>query len=735
MKKAFCVLLMTTLVVNCFAVTSQIIHHKTIDDFSKGKTSETVVSSRGNITLAKATETLCEDLADVWIINSILKDKDGSIYLGTSPNGEVFKYKNGKTECIYPVREAQTGESNDTENGSAKKHFENLHVFKIAFDDRGELLAAISGEKCSLVKIDGKKIETVFEPNNATYIFDIETDAKGNIFLATGPNGHIWQLDKKCQNPQLIYTCNDKNVMSLAMGKDGYLYAGTDSRGLVYKIDADKKTASVLYDSDEDEITDLLFDIAENLYAAATSYGSIHAQMKDIQSPKPLSPGRPENNDEEEGEISQASPTQGTSLKIPNTGAENPPAESVKPPMGLERGRKAPASHVYKIDTDGFVTDIFSQTAVFFTLYMQDNNLLLGTGNKAELYSVNPQSEIETLIYADQTSSQITDIIGDDDNVYFCTANPAKLILLKSEYSSEGNFESALIDAGQPAQWGKLQLDADIPDKTKIMLSARSGNVDDMNDQTYSPWTKPIKIDSPVNLVVPQGRFCQYKLILSGGKNAAPLIREVATAFVIPNLAPRVTEVTAAKPDKKATPGIFKIDFKALDENNDQLVYKIDFRKMGRSGWIELTDELDKPEFEWDSRTVEDGIYEIRVTASDELSNNQSTRLAGARISESVTVDNTPPAIQEHNLQTEDAKAILKLKVKDQYSVIESLSYTVDSNEKWLSTLPQDNIFDTTEEDFIITTESLTSGRHVLAIRISDIEGNRMYKTFDVEIK
>ncbi|MGB8225272.1 MAG: hypothetical protein WCE45_00190, partial [Sedimentisphaerales bacterium] len=69
------------------------------------------------------------------------------------------------------------------------------------------------------------------------------------------------------------------------------------------------------------------------------------------------------------------------------------------------------------------------------------------------------------------------------------------------------------------------------------------------------------------------------------------------------------------------------------------------------------------------------------------------------------------------------------------YSVIESLSYAIDSNEKWISTLPKDGIFDTTEEDFTITITDLKPGRHVLAVRVSDVETNTMYKTFDIDIK
>jgi hypothetical protein len=351
------------------------------------------------------------------------------------------------------------------------------------------------------------------------------------------------------------------------------------------------------------------------------------------------------------------------------------------------------------------------------------------------MYSINPQTEIETLVYEDDSASQITDIIGAKGDVYFCTANPAKLISLKSKYADKGSFESALIDAGQPAQWGKLQLDADIPDKTKVLLSARSGNVEDVNDPTFSAWTEPVKITAPIDLTIPLGRFCQYKLILQGNADSSPVIREVAAAFVIPNLAPKVTEVKIGKTDKKTNPGIFKIDFHTEDENSDQLIYKIDFRKTGRSGWIKLKDELDKSTFDWDSRTVEDGIYEIRITASDELSNSQSAKLTGSRVSEPVTVDNTAPAIEKYKLQVSAAKAVLNLKIKDQYSVIESLSYAVDSNEKWISTLPQDGIFDTMEEDFTITISDLKSGQHVLALKVSDIEGNTMYKTFDIDIK
>jgi WD40 repeat protein len=743
MQKTFLVLIIAFLTAGCPAVTSKIVRQKTIDDFSAGKTFNTVINSRGNITLASATEMLARDFNDTWLINSIVKNRAGAIYIGTSPNGKIFEYKDGKTTLIYPVEEKpkKSAEPNDKKTTPAK-HSENLHIFRLAFDSQGKLLAGVSGDKCSLIRFDGKKIETVFEPNNTKYIFAIELDKDGNIFLGTGAGGNVWRLDKKAGNPEIVYSCKDKNVLCLAFGNDGSLYAGTDTRGLIYKIDTAKKTASILYDSNEDEITDLLFDSAGNLYAAATSYQSVRAQFRGSPEIKPFASGMPEEQKEpkdseesQEAEESKTTADDDASLKIANTGADAPPAEPVEAPLGLERGRKSSESHIYKIDSKGFVTSVFAKSAVFFALHLQNDKLLAGTGNKAELFSINPKTETNTLIYEDKDASQITDIIGDGKNVYFSTANPAKLVMLKPEFSAEGSFESPLIDAGQPAKWGKLQLDADIPNKTKILLSARSGNVEDVNDATYSPWTGPIEINSPVDLDIPIGRFCQYKLILCGISDSAPVVREAAAAFAIPNLAPKITEILIGKADPKATPAVFKIDFKPEDDNEDQLVFRIDFRKVGRTGWIMLKDELDKPTYEFDSRTLEDGIYEIKVTTSDEPSNNQNAALTGSRISDHIIIDNSAPAIEEHKLEVSGKKAALQLKVKDLYSVIEGLSYTIDSNEKWVSVLPVDGIFDTKNEDFTIAADDLKTGPHVLTVKISDAENNTMYKTFDIEIK
>ncbi len=727
MKKSFAIILLAAGV--CTAVTSKTVKHKSLEDFQNGKMENTIISSHGTISLSCATQLLAGDFNDVWTINSIVCQNEKTIFIGTSPNGKIFKYDNGKVTCIYPQKNAV-----EPNAANARTHLTNEHIFKLALDSKGNLLAAVSGEKGKLMRYTGKKFETIFESNDSPYIFAITFDKNENIFLGTGPNGNIWRLDSKAKNPQLVYTCQDKNVLCLAIDKDGFLYAGTDTRGLIYKINIEKKTASVLYDSDENEINDLLFDPAGNLYAATTSYKSIKAQLRGAKETKrPFALGKPESEITEEPAEDVAYDAS-ESLKISNTPKEDSDGDKQLPPE-MARGKQSTASHIYRIDQNGFVTDIFSRNAVFFKMCSQNSDILLGTGNKAELFSVNPKTEIESLVYEDTQASQITDIVKCGSDVIFATANPAKIVKFKSTFASTGNFQSELIDAGQPAMWGKLQIEADVPTDTKIMLSARSGNVGDLNDPTFSAWTEPTKISGATDLMVPLARFCQYKLILDGTENATPVVHGVAAAFAVPNLAPKIAEILIEKGDKKDEPGIFKINFKPEDDNMDKLAFDIDFRKKDRKLWINIEKDFDKPKLDWDSKTVEDGIYEFRITASDKFSNNAQTALTGSRISDAVIVDNTAPTIEKFQLKTEGKSAMLTIKATDQLSTISSLNFTIDSNQNWNNVLPDDSVCDTLCEDFTIKTEDLEPGQHIIAVKIADAEENTMYKTFEVEIK
>jgi len=603
----------------------------------------------------------------------------------------------------------------------------------------------ISGRKCTLCRFEGDRMETVYEPEDAKYIFAIAIDRGGNIYLGTGPEGKIYRLDPLGKKAKLVYDSRDKNILSLAVGQDGNIYAGSDNRGLVYKINSRTQETTVLYDSDQPEITALLSasnsGSGASLYAAATSAKIVQTQKQFAASSfAASSTGRPE--DEAEPDESSTDSTGGLRLEIANTekpaGAKPPSA-----PPSMSKGAKPDKdSHIFSITADGFVDDVFGETAVFFCLAEHEGKLLVGTGNNAQLFSVDPVSEQQAVIYEDEQASQITAVATAGDDVYLGTANPAKLIKVGAAFAAEGTYTSDLIDAGQPARWGKLQLEADIPEGCQVKVASRSGNVNDVNDPTFSPWSEFVEVTEPVQLQCPLGRFCQYKLVLqSRTGEASPLIREIAVASTVPNLTPKVASVSVERTKGAGKAGFFKIGYATKDDNGDKLIYKIDFRKIGRTNWIELKDELEAASFEWDGNTVEDGRYEVRVTASDERSNTTSTKLTGSRISDPVVVDNTGPVVED--IRTTSAREdnrqykVFRIEVSDELSAIRQLEYTIDSNADWVGTVPDDFVYDTTDENFTIKIDAeknLPKGDHVLTIKVSDAVDNTTYKTFEVSV-
>ena len=748
------------------AVNSKITRQTTDKELREGKSEGVVITSPGTIQLGRAAKVLANEFEGVWSVNSIVVS-GGTTYIGTSPNGAVYQYRLGTLTKLYsadanapaPARKAavskkESAKDEEEEDGdvvSDKEQFANEHIFAMAVDVAGRLLVGFSGKRCRLARYENGRMETIFEPNDATYIFAIESASDGNIYFGTGPQGKVYSVDPSGKVVLPIYDAKDKNILSLKMGKEkdgGFLYAGVDGRGLVYKINLRTKTATVLYDSDEPEITGLTFQggttaDANTLYAAATAAKTVQAEREFAagqQQTPPSGPssGRPEPKEKSESSAGGDANDGGMKLDIPNSKkeAESKPSSRSRPPASTPRAPTA--SHLYKITREGYVTDVFSESAFFLSLTSQEGTILAGTGNDGQLFAIDPDSEHSTVLYKDEKAAQITAVTVVGKDIYVGTGNPARLIQLAQDHAAEGTYMSSLIDAGQPANWGKLQIDADIPKGCKVLVASRSGNVKDVNDPSFSAWTEPVEITQPVQLTCPLGRFCQYKLVLRTQEpTKTPLVREIALANTVPNLAPKVESVDVTRLTAANKEGLFKIAIKAGDENEDKLVHRIDFRKIGRDRWIELKDKLEEDSFEWNGKTVEDGRYEIRVSTGDERSNSPTTSLTGSRISDPVIVDNTGPAIRKWNLAKSPANPKvfkLTLEAADELSLIGKLEYTVDSNAEWKSTVPDDAAFDTTAENFTVVTDELKPGDHVIAVKITDDAGNVMYKTFEFNV-
>jgi len=139
-------------------------------------------------------------------------------------------------------------------------------------------------------------------------------------------------------------------------------------------------------------------------------------------------------------------------------------------------------------------------------------------------------------------------------------------------------------------------------------------------------------------------------------------------------------------------------------------------------------------EFDWDTRGVADGRYEIKVTASDAESNPRGQGKTASRVSNPAVVDNSAPVIGDVKAAAQGNEARIELRVVDRTSTVAALVYSVDSNADWQTVLPSDKIADSPEERYGFSVPTLSPGAHQITVRATDAYGNQAFEAVTVTI-
>jgi hypothetical protein len=259
----------------------------------------------------------------------------------------------------------------------------------------------------------------------------------------------------------------------------------------------------------------------------------------------------------------------------------------------------------------------------------------------------------------------------------------------------------------------------------------------------------------------------QYRLTFkTSDTSQSALVDHVDVAYQVPNMAPVVKSIrigtgsdssssesgpqesaavvagsggglpghggdTAAKtPDGTGTQ---TITWEASDPNNDALVYTLYFRRDPQGPWVRLKDRLTQTTFEWDTRTVADGQYQVKVVASDALANPPGEGKSTSRVSDYYIVDNMPPTIGDVQHRRAGDVLTVSLRVQDRTSTIANVEYTVDSDDQWQAVLPVDGIFDAPDQNVRFSVKGLTPGEHQVTIRATDSRGNQALQSIIVK--
>ena len=163
----------------------------------------------------------------------------------------------------------------------------------------------------------------------------------------------------------------------------------------------------------------------------------------------------------------------------------------------------------------------------------------------------------------------------------------------------------------------------------------------------------------------------------------------------------------------------------AHDDNDDDLRYSIYYRGENEHEWKLLKDKLDQKFYSWDSTTLPDGAYHLKIVATDAPSNPPAAALKAERESERFEVDNTPPVIER--LETTSAASrsgnsspvVAKFTAHDSASSIDRAQYSLDGGD-WTLLAPVGNVSDAPSENYEFTLGSLAPGEHTIAVRAYD---------------
>jgi hypothetical protein len=152
------------------------------------------------------------------------------------------------------------------------------------------------------------------------------------------------------------------------------------------------------------------------------------------------------------------------------------------------------------------------------------------------------------------------------------------------------------------------------------------------------------------------------------------------------------------------------------------LSYDVFYRREGDTSWRALKSDLRDTLLVWDTSSVPNGTYVLKVAASDRKSNPPDAALTGELESASFEVDNVAPTVQVGALRRDGARFVVAAEIRDADSAVAKVEYSLDA-QRWQMAFPRDGILDGRQESFEIRLAAEASGR-TLVIRATDALGN-----------
>lgn len=666
----------------------------TAADFLRGTSDGVSVSSLGTLSAGPPlTNRLRAAPPQVW---SVTDAPDGTIWAGTGGDGRVIRLRpNQPEETVFDADEP--------------------NIFAVAVS--GNRVYAASSPDGRVYVIDGTAAAKPFFDPAEKYIWALTVDATGRLWVGAGSPAAIYRVEQDGTS-KVMYRPSAGHVVTLARDAEGRVLAGTESPGRLYRFGSDDRPFALL-DS----------GLTELRAVSAGPDGVIHAAA-----------------------LNRGDDTSSTDTATAAIVLATPPATPATPTPPPTSRR----SQLYRIDANGSWESVWETTELIYDVSAQDDgSVLVATGPTGRLYRVGRARDVVLVTGVD--AKQITRFGGraraGSRVPTLVTANPGRILTPGTGDAATATYTSPVRDSKSIAAWGLLRWEATGP----VTLFTRSGNTE-IPDDSWSDWSGPYASHNGEAIKSPPARFIQWKTVIGRPSDGTlAQLTSVTVAYLARNTRPVVSSITIHPPgvvfqrpfsaeegaiagmddltaDARRPPGdpgpptpspgrrmfqkgLQTLAWKADDADGDRLTYTLQYRGEGEATWHDLRTGLSDPLFVWDTTSVADGRYVIRVVATDSPSNPTERALAGDRDSDVVDIDNTPPQITSSVVRN-GTSLRLTVRVQDARSPIQRLEYSIGGG-NWQVVYPADGLADSPDERYEITLPAGTDTTRVV-LRATD---------------
>jgi sugar lactone lactonase YvrE len=659
--------------------------------FDTGRTDGTTVADDGTVRLSPRLKPVA-DLARPYVW-SVLPLQDGGVLAGTGNGGEIVRVSaDGKTSVF-----AETGA---------------LQVQCLLPGPDGAVYAGTSPDG-RVVRVDRDGRVAPLAATGERYVFAM-APAPDGLYAATGPNGRVLRISSKGSVSELV-RLPETNVLSLSPLPNGDLLAGTSPDGLVYRITPEGQ-ASVVYDANETNATAAVQTADGTLYVATAPGSRVYRVDGGGRAEVVLE--KPDGN-----VLALAAGPDGV--------------------VYAAGGRK-----VYRIAPDKTVTtlDNQDQSQIVALALAPDGSLVAGSANTGVVYRSNADS-----------SGLFTSSVMD---AALCAAWGRAELAVETPTNGSVSMETRTGSVAQPdatwSEWKPLTPEGAVaspPDRfIQYRLTLRAG------DGGVSPIVRAVGIRYLTENRAPTVRFSApkesdrwsgkqtvkwtgsdpdsdvltYDVLFSpdnGGTWTA--LDKVAKAEAKPAeasepAAPAAKEDAGAAGGATAPPtkGKAKSDSAGAASPSQAKDEPKPAEKKEEKKEPEKATGTTKTQYTWDTSSVPDGIYRLKVVATDRASNPASP-LVAEDISGTLIVCNTKPALTigvGPDVRENRTVSLSGDATSPAVSIVR-ISYRVDGGD-WAAAVPADGMFDSPSERWRLTTDPLAPGEHKLEVRATDDVGN-----------